>query len=221
MLRVTSSPVSPSPRVAATASRPSLVAQADREAVELELRHVLDRRRVGGELELAPHARVELARRPADRRVGLGADRQHRHAMRDRRELAAAALPPTRCVGESGVHQRRMLGLERLQLAEQRVVLGVADRRRVRVVVALVVLRRSRALAARAARSRSAAAGAGDPGRTLGHSRAEQRQRARAARLDAALAQRLGRRVDLLADRGERRVVERALVVVDELARRA
>ncbi len=72
-------------------------------------------------------------------RVGLGADRQHRHRMADRGEIrparAAHALR-----GRIRRHERRMLGLDRLQLAKERVVLGVRDRRRIEHVVALVVL---------------------------------------------------------------------------------
>ena len=44
----------------------------------------------------------------------------------------------------------------------------------------------------------------------------EQRQRAGAARLDVHSAQRLSRASDLLPDRGERGVIERTPVVVDE-----
>jgi hypothetical protein len=51
-----------------------LVAQADREAVELELRHVLDGRCVGSKTEIAPDARVELAG-GVGRRIGLRANR--------------------------------------------------------------------------------------------------------------------------------------------------
>ena len=47
----------------------------------------------------------------------------------------AVGAPPTRWVGESGVAQLRMRGLDVLELAEQRVLVGVADLRRVQLVV--------------------------------------------------------------------------------------
>jgi hypothetical protein len=49
-------------------------------------------------------------------------------------------VAPTRCVGESGVDQLGVLGLEAAQLVEQRVVLVVADLGVVEDVVALVVV---------------------------------------------------------------------------------
>ena len=48
--------------------------------------------------------------------------------------------PPIRCVGESGVTQLGMLGLDRPQLVEQRVVLVVADLGIVEDVVAVAVV---------------------------------------------------------------------------------
>ena len=50
------------------------------------------------------------------------------------------AAAPTRCVGESGVLQLRMLALQFDQLAQQRVELGVGDRRIVEHVVTVVRL---------------------------------------------------------------------------------
>ena len=49
-------------------------------------------------------------------------------------------LPPTFCVGESGVDQLRVLLLQLQQLAPQRVELAVGDDRRVEHVVAELVV---------------------------------------------------------------------------------
>ena len=51
----------------------------------------------------------------------------------------------TRCVGESGVTQLGMRGLEGLQLLEQRVVVGVGDLGRVEYVVGACVMLERRA----------------------------------------------------------------------------
>ena len=53
---------------------------------------------------------------------------------------APIGSPPTRCVGESGVTQLGMLGLDRAELVEQRVVLVVADLGVVENVVAVAVM---------------------------------------------------------------------------------
>jgi hypothetical protein len=82
-------------------------------------------------------------------------------------------------------------------------------------------LRSCSAIASRSTRARFAiAAGTAgrDPGALPGNLGAEQRQRAGAARLDVDGAKRLGRCGHLLADGGERGIVQRAMVVVDELA---
>jgi hypothetical protein len=115
------------------------VAKADGKAVELVFRHVLDRRRIDAEPEIAANARVELGRRSRSR-VGLGPDRQHRNRVTHRGEIRPARASPRAAWGESGVKDRRVFGLDRLQLAKERVVLGVRDRRRIEHVVALVVL---------------------------------------------------------------------------------
>ena len=52
----------------------------------------------------------------------------------------SAGRPLTRCVGESGGDEVRVLGLEPLELVHQRVELGVGDLRLVEDVVALFVV---------------------------------------------------------------------------------
>ena len=66
--------------------RAFLVAQADRQAIELELRRVFDRRIAGLEAKLAADARIEV-RRAGVLRIGLGADGEHRHLMAHRRQI--------------------------------------------------------------------------------------------------------------------------------------
>jgi len=63
-----------------------LVAQVDRQTVELQFDRILDVRIAFAQAEFAPHARIE-GLRTARLGIGLGADRQHRHAMTHRREL--------------------------------------------------------------------------------------------------------------------------------------
>ncbi len=114
-----------------------LVAEIDREAVELELGDVLDRRRVGGEPQVAAHAGVEL-RRGFGRGVGFGANRQHRHDMAHRLELLERHTPDAlrRRIGCDELRMRRLDGDE---LAVQAVVLGIGNGRRVLDVVTAVV----------------------------------------------------------------------------------
>ena len=113
------------------------VAQADGKAVELELRAVLYRGIAGIEPELAPDARIEIGR-AAVLRVGLRADREHRQLVPHRREVlgrcAAHALG-----GRVGRRELGVLALELYELAEQAVVLGVRDLRRILDVVKAVV----------------------------------------------------------------------------------
>ena len=128
---MTSSPVAPSPRVAPRTKRAVLVAQADRQAVELRLGRVLDCLDAR-----APRARaVEGAHFLLVEGV---AERQHRHAVPHLGELRQR-----RAADALGRRIRRaqlgMLRLQRLQLAEQRVVLRVGDLRRVLHVVEPVV----------------------------------------------------------------------------------
>ena len=89
--------------------------------------------------KLAAHARVEVARRRRRScRSRCGSTASAPRCL-DRRELGGprAADALRRRVRRA---QLGMLGLERDELAEQRVVLGVADGRRVVDVIALVVL---------------------------------------------------------------------------------
>ena len=112
----------------------TLVAQGDGQAVDLELGDVaqlqggLGRR---GQLEALAHAGVE---RPQLIVVEGVAEAQHRCPMADlvegRRRRATDALG-----GRIGRRQLWMVGLELLELAHQRVPLGVADLRRVLFVV--------------------------------------------------------------------------------------
>ena len=121
---MTSSPISPSPRVAPRASTPSLVDERDREPVDLRLAHVL---------ELAPRIpsraswlRIRSTQARSSSSLRALRQREHRLQVADLLERASG-LAPTRCVGESGVTQLGMLGLERAQLVEQLVVDVVAD----------------------------------------------------------------------------------------------
>jgi hypothetical protein len=116
----------------------ALVAQVDRQAVELQLGRVLHRRVVGVELERTAHPRVELLGAVIGG-VGLGFDRQHRHRVLHRHQAfeyrADHAL--RRRIGRA---QLGVLGFDRLQLLEQLVVFGVRNLRRVEYVVAMCVV---------------------------------------------------------------------------------
>ena len=112
-----------------------LVTQVDGQAVELELRGVGHGGCLVGEFELAAHARVEGAS-ALGAGVGLGLDAEHRHRVaHGRQAVEHLADDPLR--GRIGAAQRRVRGLQRLQLGEQAVVLGVGDLRRVEHVVAV------------------------------------------------------------------------------------
>ena len=115
----------------------ALVAQADGEAVDLELRDVAEVR--GGlgcrrQAEAPPDPRVERPQLLVAERVR---ERQHRPAVADlvERPGRRAADPLGRRVGRREVGER---GLERDQLAEERVVVGVGQLRRVLLVVEAV-----------------------------------------------------------------------------------
>ena len=133
---VTSSPVSPSPRVAACTSTPRFVAQVDRQAVELQLGRVVDRRVGLAQAERAcARARRTSRRRRRVVSVSVSIDSIGTTWRTGCRPSSTA--PITRCVGESGVTQLGMRGLDRLQLLEQPVVLGIGNLRLVEHVVAL------------------------------------------------------------------------------------
>jgi hypothetical protein len=132
---VTSSPVSPGGRLH---QQPVFVAQVDRQAVELQLGVVVDRRRILGQFQFAPHARVE-GLSAGCRGVSLGADRKHRHRVPHWRE-AGQHRPAHALRRRIGGAQARVDLLQRLQLAEQAVVLRIRDLRRVEHVIAVGML---------------------------------------------------------------------------------
>ena len=180
----------------------ALVAQVDRQAVELHLGGVGDRRVVFAEAERLPDARVELlgAGRGG---VGLGVDREHRHGMANRHQSLedGADHALRRRVRRQ---QLRMLGLDRLQLLEQRVVVGVGDLRRVerrsrraRDARSARAARPPRAAAARAAfalRRRRAHASARPAGRSCSRSRSGRTRAARSRRCRAPRRRRAAER---------------------------
>src|SRR6185437_7802394 len=113
------------------------VDEADREAVDLRLDHVLEAR-------LGDALTREVVSHPLDpcAQLLLGADvaeREHRlqmaHLLQPADRLAAHALG-----GRVGCEQLRVLALERAQLVQQRVVLVVADLRVVEDVIAARVV---------------------------------------------------------------------------------
>ena len=109
-----------------------LVGEIDRQPVELRFAAVLDRR----DVERLAHAPVERL----DLVVAEGVvDREHRHAVRDGRELLRRRGADALC-RRVGSDELGMVGFERLKLAQEAIVLGVADRRRVEHVVAVVRL---------------------------------------------------------------------------------
>ncbi len=115
----------------------ALVAQADRQAVDLELGHVAKLRRGLGRRrkpEPLARARIERPQLVVAERVG---QRQHRSTVADLVERASRR--PAHALGRRfGRGQLRVRRFERNELAEQRVVVGVAQLRRVLRVVQLV-----------------------------------------------------------------------------------
>ena len=134
-LAVTSSPTAPSPRVAARTSSPRSYRSEQLKAVDLGLgghRH----EGIGGRFRNA-HAGDELADllvRKAFSRLSIG---------RAWATLASAVVgaAPSRFDGEVGAHQVRKPLLELAVLADQRVIVGVGNLRRVLVVIEPVVAR--------------------------------------------------------------------------------
>ena len=114
-----------------------LVAQVDRQAVELEFGRVLDGRRVGCQAQLATHAGVEGTGAGLGG-VGLGLDRQHRHAVAYRPQAFehAAAHALRRRIGREKFGMRLLQGLQAL---EEPVVLGVGHLGRIEHVVEVCV----------------------------------------------------------------------------------
>ena len=129
--------------LAVAARRPAhehavLVDQRDRQAVDLRLGHVLDRR------SSMPSLGEQVARRASPRRAA----RPRRGRSRARASAAGAGPGSNRSSGLPADALRRRVGrpqlgvllLERAQLAQQVVVLGVRDLRVVEHVVAVVVV---------------------------------------------------------------------------------
>ena len=113
----------------------ALEAEADREAVDLQLGHVAELGHVlrgGRQAEAAPDPDVEGAQLVVAEGI---AERQHRPSVADLGEPLAARRPTDalgRRIGGAELGERR---LERDELAEQCVVLGVGELRRVVLVV--------------------------------------------------------------------------------------
>ena len=135
MFAVTSSPVTPSPRVAACTSRPLLVGQRHGDAVDLGLA------REGERLE------VEVGRLPPQPlRPGPQLVLAERVVEAHHRDAVAHLLEQARRRGAHGLRRRvgrRQRGIVRLELPElddEEVVLGVGDLGRIEHVVQLVVV---------------------------------------------------------------------------------
>ena len=131
---VTSSPRTPSPRVAPRDQHAVLVGERDAQAVDLQLGDVGDRR--VAEARALSHALVERAQLVLV--VGV-VEAEHRLQVLDGRE------PFDRAAGDAlrrrvGRDEIRMLRLERLELVQQRVERLVGDLRIVVDVVALFVV---------------------------------------------------------------------------------
>ena len=131
-LSVTSSPVRPSPRVAAADQPPVAVDQLERHPVDLQLAQLV-------------RVVADLARRarPAHAASSSAENTLSSDSIRSRCSAAvnsvAKPAPPTRWVGESGVSNSGYCVLQRLQFAQQRVELAVGDDRGVQDVVAELV----------------------------------------------------------------------------------
>ena len=119
---------------------------------------------------------------------------------------AAAGGAPTRWVGESELDQLRVRRFERLQLAEESVVFGVADRRRIEHVVTMV---RVLDLGAQRLRARLPAAASLPSMQNNRNASGPPAGIPRAAIVRWML-------LELLADRLERRLADRLPVVVDQ-----
>ncbi len=120
-----------------------LVAQVDRQAIELELRRVFDGRIGFGQPQFAAHAGIEV-QRAAGGGVGLGADREHRHHVPHRRELRQhGAADPQR--GRIRRPQFWVFGFQGFQLAVEPIVFGVRHAGLVQhvVLVGVAVQRRA------------------------------------------------------------------------------
>ena len=104
----------------------ALVAQADRQAVDLELGDVARGPGAGSGAGGRPRPlRTRASKARSSSWLNAFDERQHRPAVADLVEASPVGAPPTRWVGESGVISVRVGGLERDELAEELVVLGV------------------------------------------------------------------------------------------------
>ena len=125
---MTSSPTRPSPRVAPTAERAVLVDELDARAVELRLHDVVER---------SPRSSRRRTRSSNARSSVLAhrvVEREHRHAVDELGE-ALGGRRADALRRRIGARELRVRCLERLELAEQRVVLRVGDLGRVLLVV--------------------------------------------------------------------------------------
>ena len=115
---------------------PFLVAQADGDAVVLEFGVVLYRSVLRAELEFAADSAVE-GHSTTGLRIGLGANRQHRHGVRHFGQVGThrTADPLRRRIG---ARQCRMLRFQCLQFPEQAVVFRIWNGGRVLDVVVKV-----------------------------------------------------------------------------------
>ena len=120
----------------AARERSTLVAEADRQAVDLQLADVGHARIGIGQAQALAHPGVELAQLVGAEGV---AQREHRDRVPDLGE-AGRWRRPHPLGGRIRGQQLRMGNLELLQLPEEAVVLGVGDGRRVQDVVAVVRL---------------------------------------------------------------------------------
>ena len=134
---VTSSPSRPSPRVAPADEPPPFVEQGDTQAVHLGFAHVVERFAGEG----ADETRLELA----DLVGGIGVvQAEHGSPVPDRGE-ALRHGPADALGGGVGRDEIRMGVLQRLQFAEEAIVLGVCDLRPILHVVAVAVVVEQRA----------------------------------------------------------------------------
>src|SRR5688500_14982447 len=130
---VTSSPVVPSPRVAARTSRPSIL-QRDAEAVDLQFGDVWNR--AFEVLEPAPQPLVERLQLIFVVRV---VQAEHWLSVADGRKAVSRPAADALRRGIDG-NEVGVIALEILELAQQRIELGVGDFRRGLDVIALFVM---------------------------------------------------------------------------------
>ncbi|MEY4027187.1 MAG: hypothetical protein RLZZ329_907 [Pseudomonadota bacterium] len=117
---------------------PVFVAQAHGQTIKFQLTHIAHGWIGFAQAQLFADARVKCLRTTGFR-VGFGANAEHGHAVRDLRKgiqnLAAHTLG-----GRIGRQQLGMGRLQRLQFAEQPVVFGIGDFRRIERVISVCML---------------------------------------------------------------------------------